>query len=157
MPHIPEHNKSDARQQPENVGELTFVLYETVCNYLADADNDEIRYQRVCEVRGSLWGALTEFDRLIAFPYEATAIVRNGDATPSRLYEMLIKVQQSVGERSDVAEWRRLTEDPSYAFVIECIKCNHPFGLSSERRWVGGEIVGCPHCQEQMTLTLQLS
>ena len=42
--------------------------------YLADLNHDSIT-----DIRGALSGALAEFNRRVAFPYEDTKIIENGD------------------------------------------------------------------------------
>ena len=62
--------------QPENAGELNFVVSTIISNYIKKKG---LKYQHINDVIGVLDSAAKEFYRRVAAPYEDTKIKENGD------------------------------------------------------------------------------
>lgn len=84
MPYIKDDRKTPIGMGDlaHNVGELTYALTLDCITYLESAP---LNYQRIAEVRGALWGTMTEIDRRVGFPYEDKKIQENGDVFPESL------------------------------------------------------------------------
>lgn len=67
---------------PKKGGELNYVITLKIIEYVGVRG---LNYETIEQVRAALYGALTEFDRRVAFPYEDRAILRNGDVYPEEL------------------------------------------------------------------------
>lgn len=77
MPYIPQAARELLQvQTPQNVGELTYVLYRTARDYFAARGG---RYQQIAEVMGALAATQAEFYRRVAADYEDTKMMENGD------------------------------------------------------------------------------
>jgi hypothetical protein len=63
-------------RDPETPGELNYAITLEIVAYL---DRKGLCYQTINDIRGAVSGALVEFERRIAGPYEDDAIKRNGD------------------------------------------------------------------------------
>jgi hypothetical protein len=56
-------------------GTVTYIIYKIIrAMFLEDQG-----YQIITEIRGILWGTVSEFDRRLAHPYEDDKIKENGD------------------------------------------------------------------------------
>lgn len=64
---------------PANAGELNYVISLLVGEYVV---RKGLKYQVIAEAQAAMSGALDEFNRRVAGPYEDTAIERNGDIAP---------------------------------------------------------------------------
>jgi hypothetical protein len=62
----------------ENVADLTFVLYQTVTDYVRRR-NTSLRFQSIADVLGALEATKLEFYRRTAVPYEDMKLSQNGD------------------------------------------------------------------------------
>lgn len=62
---------------PITGGELNFVISRLVDRYVEV--HGKLSYQVITDIRGALVGALSEFDRLVAHPYEDQKRYENGD------------------------------------------------------------------------------
>lgn len=67
---------------PENPGQLNYLITNMVIDYVMEVG---LSYQAINDVRGALGGALAEFERRVAVPYEDKKIVLNGDVYPKEL------------------------------------------------------------------------
>lgn len=79
MPYIAEPRRfplSTGQVTPQNVGELTYLLYRLAGDYLREHGES---YQRYAEVQGALASTAMELYRRGQGPYEDGAIDRNGD------------------------------------------------------------------------------
>jgi hypothetical protein len=78
MPYITEARQKEigAGSEPENCGELNYVLTMIVLGY---HKRKGARYQTINDVIGALEGAKAEFQRRIVAPYEDAKILENGD------------------------------------------------------------------------------
>ena len=63
-------------QLPENGGDLSYVISRLIARY---TEGHELRYDTIAEVRSALVGALGEYDRVVADPYEDRKRKDNGD------------------------------------------------------------------------------
>ena len=61
---------------PRDVGELTYVIQQTINNYLSE---HRLRYQALAEVLGALEGAKADFINRVLLPYETKKRKENGD------------------------------------------------------------------------------
>ena len=76
MPYITEEQKGELETRlPENVGELTYVLYLTCLKYAGPTPN----YQTYAEILGALTATQHELYRRKVAPYEDRKISENGD------------------------------------------------------------------------------
>jgi hypothetical protein len=77
MPYIKDRDgfTTEHVRQPQNVGELNYVITETLWEFYKKTPC----YQQVNNIVGALECAKLEFYRRVAAPYEDEAIVRNGD------------------------------------------------------------------------------
>ena len=76
MPYITEEQKGELETRPpENVGQLTYVLYLTCLKYAAPTPN----YQTYAEILGALTATQHELYRRKVAPYEDRKILENGD------------------------------------------------------------------------------
>ena len=82
MPYIDRRRRRDLRSyfadQPQNPGELNFVITDAIQGYLTQVG---LSYQTINDVLGALDGAAKEFYRRVAAPYEDKKIAENGDVT----------------------------------------------------------------------------
>lgn len=62
-------------------GDLEYRMAELVMDYVVAKG---LKHQTIAEVRGVLHGAVVEFDRRVAFPYENAKMSENGDVYDRR-------------------------------------------------------------------------
>ena len=62
-------------------GDLEYLTAELVMDYVVLKG---LSHQTIAEIRGVLHGALAEFDRRVAFPYENGKLAENGDVYDRR-------------------------------------------------------------------------
>lgn len=83
MPYIYDAVRDDLefRREPDNVGELTYVIQRSIAHYLLSkqAEQGGLRYQNFADVMGALEGARSDFERRILAPYEERKQAENGD------------------------------------------------------------------------------
>lgn len=79
MPYIPkgQKDKLDKGASPENVGELTYVLYKTCLDYIDG--QAPARFECYAGVLGALESTKAELYRRRIAPYEDAKILENGD------------------------------------------------------------------------------
>jgi hypothetical protein len=65
----------------ERPGDLEYLMAELVMDYVVAK---KLSHQTIAEIRGVLHGAVVEFDRRIAFPYENAKLAENGDVYDRR-------------------------------------------------------------------------
>jgi hypothetical protein len=84
MPYIisPRKKELDHGAEPANAGDLTYVLQQTIEQYLRVHG---LRYQHIAEVLGSIEGAKLDFIERVVKPYEAKKCRENGDVWPESL------------------------------------------------------------------------
>lgn len=70
------HDSTVDTVEPKDPGELNYLLTVLVRNYFHDHGED---YQAINDVVGALQGALLEFYRRVAVPYEEGKMEQNGD------------------------------------------------------------------------------
>ncbi len=76
MPYITEKQKDELEARPpQNVGELTYLLYLTCLKYAGSSPN----YQTYAEILGALTATQHELYRRRVAPYEDRKILENGD------------------------------------------------------------------------------
>lgn len=61
---------------PENGGDLNYVVSRIIARF---TEYRGLNYETITQVRGALNGALGEYDRLIAYPYEDQKRTMSGD------------------------------------------------------------------------------
>jgi len=72
----------DDRGVAQTAGELNYAITQLIIAYV---DEHKLSYQTICDVSGATRGALTEFNRRVAAPYEDDKIFDNGDVYPPRM------------------------------------------------------------------------
>lgn len=77
MPYIlPEARTKVMLEGAHSAGELNYEITVAILTYMSRMG---LTYQTIADIRSACMGAMSEFDRRIAFPYEDEAIDRNGD------------------------------------------------------------------------------
>lgn len=66
----------DNPPEPNNAGELNYVLTVTILEYMKRKGNS---YQTINDISGAMAEALAEFRRRVTVPYELGKIRANGD------------------------------------------------------------------------------
>ena len=66
----------DGIPRMDRPGDLEYLVTLFILEYLTTKG---LRHQTIAEIRGVLVGALAEFNRRVAFPYEDQKITDNGD------------------------------------------------------------------------------
>ena len=61
---------------PETGGQLNYIISRLIARY---TEYHKLRYDVITEVRGAVLGALHEYERLVADPYENSKREENGD------------------------------------------------------------------------------
>lgn len=91
MPYIvPQRKKElDNGAEPANAGDLTYVLQQTIEQYLRVHG---LRYQHIAEVLGSIEGAKLDFTNRVIIPYEERKRQENGDVWDSDLAKGKVQV-----------------------------------------------------------------
>ena len=81
MPYLPEDRRLRLRTGAKlgKPGDLEYLITVQLVEYLR---GQGLSHQTIAEIRGVLSGALSEFNRRVAFPYEDKKIRENGDAYP---------------------------------------------------------------------------
>ena len=78
-PYIPQGDRNQARKEPEDVGELTYVLTQVCIDYLGRHIKS---YKHFAEVMGAIACTHEEIYRLHVAPYEDGKRAANGDVLP---------------------------------------------------------------------------
>lgn len=84
MPYIDTmaRERIDSGGKPENVGELTYVIYKALldyANYALGGNPETISYARLAQCTAAVDNASREFYRRAVVPYEDEKIRENGD------------------------------------------------------------------------------
>lgn len=82
MPYITDDAREElAFREPENAGELNFILTTIVRDYVVGSaeNNYKVNYQRFNDAIGALEGCKLELYRRMVAPYEDKKIIENGD------------------------------------------------------------------------------
>lgn len=83
MPYIRQEDRTKCRNGgPENVGELTYELQQTIKDYLLYKG---LRYQYIAEIKGALDETRRDFEKRVVDPYEQKKLEDNGDVWPEEL------------------------------------------------------------------------
>ena len=80
MPYLgsqPSRTRLDEGRQPLNGAELNYVLCRLANDFLTTVGG--VSYETITAIRGAFVGALEEFERVIAGPYEEIKRKQNGD------------------------------------------------------------------------------
>lgn len=88
MPYIPQRYRStldEAQRRPVNGGELNYVIAEAIDGYIAVHG---LSYQTIAEVRAAATGAVDEFNRKVAHPYEDIKAQMNGEVFTASLHHL---------------------------------------------------------------------
>lgn len=80
IPYIKTEERERAREQPSGAGELNFAITVLLVKYVHAKG---LSYQTINDITGACTGALAEFQRRVAGPYEDSKIESNGDVYPS--------------------------------------------------------------------------
>lgn len=75
MPYIPRAARASARPNTDDVGELTYLLYQTCVDALPASP----RYRDFATVLAALEATKLEFYRRLVAPYEDVKMAENGD------------------------------------------------------------------------------
>jgi hypothetical protein len=76
MPYIPKPNRQYAKDNPHDVGELTYCLTYHIMEWLKAGPH---RFARMAMVLGALEATRAEFYRRVVAPYEWDKCNENGD------------------------------------------------------------------------------
>lgn len=91
MPYIYDEARQDLefKREPENVGELTYVIQRSIAHYLLAkrADGADLHYADFAEVLGALEGARVDFERRVLAPYEERKLAEHGDVWDRAIIE----------------------------------------------------------------------